>query len=52
MIPIFKPTLGAEELEAVKGCFDTGWVGIGPKTAEFEQQFAKYLGTKFAVGMN
>jgi len=51
-IPVFKPSLGSEELAAVKETFDLGWVGLGPKTAEFEKQFAAYVGAKHAIALN
>jgi len=52
MIPVFKPSFGEEELEALKEPFQTGWIGLGPKTREFEKGFAEYIGTKFAVAVN
>ncbi len=44
MISIFQPSLGDEELEAVKEVFDSNWIGKGPKTSEFENQLAKKIG--------
>lgn len=52
MIPVFKPSFGEEELEALRGPFKTGWIGLGPKTREFEERFAEYIGTRFAVALN
>jgi perosamine synthetase len=52
MIQVFKPSLGEEEFEALREIFKTGWIGLGPKTAEFEQKFAAYVGARYAVGMN
>lgn len=52
MIPVFKPCYGDEEYEAVKKVMNSGWVGLGPKTQEFEEAFAKYIGTKYAVALN
>lgn len=52
MIPVFKPSYGKEEFEAVRKVMKSGWVGLGPKTQEFEEAFAKYIGTKFAVALN
>ena len=40
-IPIALPFLGEEELEAVRGPIETGWLTQGPKVAEFERNFAK-----------
>ena len=50
MIPLFRPSLGEEELDAVRKTFESGWVGLGPKTKEFEDAFADYIGVKHAVG--
>ncbi|MCL4458576.1 MAG: DegT/DnrJ/EryC1/StrS family aminotransferase [Chloroflexi bacterium] len=52
MIPVFKPSVDEEELEALREVLASGWIGLGPKTKEFEQQFANYIGTKYAVGFN
>jgi len=52
MIPVFKPSFGEEELEALREPFKTGWIGLGPKTREFEERFAEYIGTRFAVALN
>jgi len=52
MIPVFKPSFGEEELEALREPFKTGWIGLGPKTKEFEERFAEYIGTRFAVALN
>jgi hypothetical protein len=35
-IPLFKPNLGEEELSLLSEIFKTGWIGLGPKTAGFE----------------
>ena len=52
MIPIFKPNYSNEELKALEPVLKSGWVGLGPKTKEFENAFAKYINSKFAVGTN
>jgi perosamine synthetase len=52
MIPVFKPCYGEEELEALRGPFQSGWIGLGPKTHEFEEKFAEYIGVKYAVATN
>jgi len=50
MIPVFKPSVGDDELNALKESFSTGWLGLGPKTKQFEEEFARYIGTPHAVG--
>jgi perosamine synthetase len=44
--------MGEEEIKAVSDVLRSGWIGLGPKTAEFEKQFAAYCGARFAVGVN
>lgn len=50
-VPLFRPGLGKEELKNLAEVFKTGWVGAGPKTQEFENKFAKYIGSQHAVGV-
>jgi perosamine synthetase len=51
-IRLFKPHLGQEELEAVAGCFERSWVGLGSKVSEFEEAWEKRLGCVEAIGLN
>jgi dTDP-4-amino-4,6-dideoxygalactose transaminase len=44
MINVFQPTLGEEELAAVREVFESGWIGKGPRTGQFEAEFAEHLG--------
>ncbi|MDI6840027.1 MAG: DegT/DnrJ/EryC1/StrS family aminotransferase [bacterium] len=53
MIPVFRPKMNKEEiLPELEKIFDAGWIGLGPKTAEFEEKFADYIGVKYAIGVN
>lgn len=52
MIPVFRPSMGDEEVKAVEEVLRSGWIGLGPKTVEFEEKFAKYVCTKYAIGTN
>lgn len=52
MIQVFKPSLGEEEFDAVREAMQSGWIGLGPKTQEFEQKFSSYVGSKYAIGLN
>ncbi|MGA9364072.1 MAG: DegT/DnrJ/EryC1/StrS family aminotransferase [Bacteroidota bacterium] len=52
MIPVFRPCYGEEEIEAVREVLKSGWVGLGPRTKEFEDGFAEYAGVKYAVALN
>ena len=52
MIPVFKPSYDKEELAALQEVFASGWLGLGPVTRKFEEEFAGYIGVKYAAGMN
>lgn len=52
MIPIAKPLLGKEEEEAIKFVLRTGIIAQGPKVKEFEEKFASYIGSKYAIATN
>lgn len=52
VIPIFRPFYDEAEVQAVAQVLRSGWIGLGPKTAEFEKRFAEYVGTPNAEAMN
>ena len=49
MIPFAKPIVGDEEIEAVKSVLKSGMLAEGKIARQFEGEFAKYVGTKFAT---
>ena len=51
MIPIARPDLGAEELEAVREVLESGMIAQGRKVAELEAQWAAFVGVKHAIAM-
>lgn len=52
MIPVQRPYLGQEELEAVGKVFDTRWLGMGSATKEFEDKLREFLGVKHVIAVN
>lgn len=52
MIPVLRPTFDEQTKKELLQVLDSGWVGYGPKTIEFEKKFAEYVGAKYAVGTN
>lgn len=52
MIPIFRPSMGKEEVAAVAEVLASGWIGLGPRTKQFEDAFAHYIGVRYASGVN
>ena len=51
-IRLFKPSFDNEEIKSIKGVFKSPWLGYGSKVKEFENKFSKFLGSKFAIGLN
>jgi perosamine synthetase len=51
-VRLFKPSLGEEELAAVRGAFDRSWLGLGGEVQAFEREFAQYMGSANAVALN
>lgn len=52
MIPIAKPYLTSDEAQNAYNTILSGWVTQGPKTLEFEEKFASYVGSKYAVAVS
>ncbi len=46
------PAFGDEEIAEVVDTLKSGWVSTGPKTKKFEEEFATYVGAKYAVALN
>jgi perosamine synthetase len=52
VIPIFRPFVGQEEIDAVAEAIRSGWWGLGPRTGEFERRFAEFVGAGHCIGTN
>jgi perosamine synthetase len=52
MIPISKPFLSTEEAQSAYDTILSGWVTQGPRVEEFENDFAKFTGAKYAVAVS
>lgn len=51
-IPVCEPFLNGNEKKYVQDCMDTGWISSSGKYVnEFEQQFASYCNSKYAVAV-
>ena len=48
-IPFSPPDITAAEIEEVRSSLKSGWISTGPKTKQFEQKIAEYVGTRKAV---
>jgi perosamine synthetase len=52
IIPFHSAYVGEEEAQAAADVIRSGWLTMGPKTIEFEQKFASYVGAKHAIGVS
>lgn len=52
MIPIAKPYLTKDEAQAAYDTILSGWITQGPRVQEFEEKFAAYVGSKYAVAVS
>lgn len=46
------PRIGPGDIRAVVATLRSGWIGPGPRAAEFEARFARHLGTRDAVAVS
>src|SRR3984957_6605484 len=51
-IPLCQPDIGEREIERVMEVLRSGHLSLGPRVAEFEQAFAEYVGTRYAIAVN
>ncbi len=51
-IPVLRPTFDEQTKKELMEVLDSGWVGFGSKTQEFEKQFAEYVGAKYCIMTN
>ena len=46
------PAIEEAEIEEVVKTLRSGWLGTGPKVAQFEKDIARYVGAEFAMALN
>ena len=51
-IPFYRPCVGEAEINEVVEVLRSGWLTTGPRTKQFEKDFAAYLGQPHAVAVN
>lgn len=52
IIPFSKPSITAKEHYAVTAVLNSGWLTSGPVVKKFEEEFARYVGARYAVAVN
>jgi dTDP-4-amino-4,6-dideoxygalactose transaminase len=51
-VPFHRAPVGEEEVQAVSEVIRSGWLTMGPKTFEFEKEFAKYVGAEHGIAVS
>lgn len=52
VIPFHRPSIGDEEIREVTEVLRSGWLTTGPKTAQFESEFATYVDSRHALAVS
>lgn len=52
MLPYGHQWIDEEDIKAVSKVLHSDWITQGPKVAEFEEEFARFVGAKYAVAVN
>ena len=51
-IPFHRPSTDQAEIDAVAATLRSGWLTTGPRTAQFETEFGKYVNAPHALAVN
>lgn len=51
-VPFHRADIGEDEIAEVVATLRSGWLTTGPRTKQFEAEFAAYVGAKHAVALN
>jgi dTDP-4-amino-4,6-dideoxygalactose transaminase len=51
-VPFHRSEMGEEEVQAVTDVIRSGWLTTGEKTAQFEREFAQYVGASHAIAVS
>ncbi|MFZ3372134.1 MAG: DegT/DnrJ/EryC1/StrS family aminotransferase, partial [Desulfitobacteriaceae bacterium] len=51
-LPFARPLIEDDDIAGVVDSLKSHWITKGPKTIEFEKQFAEYVGAKYAIALN
>src|SRR2546426_8724576 len=52
LLPYGRQTLDDDDIHAIVNVLRSGWLTTGPKVEEFEEAFAAYVGSKYAVSFS
>jgi len=51
-VQFHKPYINDEEIDEVVATLKAGWLSMGPRTIQFEENFKNYIGADFSVSVN
>jgi len=51
-VPLARPDIGKDEIQAVVETMKSGWVSQGEKVEKFEESFANYCGVRYGVAVS
>jgi perosamine synthetase len=51
-VSLFRPSISEAAIQNAAAVLRSGWLGLGPRTREFEEKFAAYVGAPHCVGLN
>jgi dTDP-4-amino-4,6-dideoxygalactose transaminase len=51
-VPFHRACIGDEEIQAVAEVLRGGWMTMGPKTVQFESEFARSAGARYAIAVS
>src|SRR5882724_11267309 len=51
-LPFHVPDIAEDEIQAVVETLRSGWLTTGSKARQFEEDFARYVGSRYALAVN
>jgi dTDP-4-amino-4,6-dideoxygalactose transaminase len=51
-VPLCRPTFDSDQLEALVEAYRSGWLTVGPRTAQAEAAFREYTGADHAIALS
>ena len=51
-IPFSRASTNSQEIKAISRVLESGWLTMGEETQKFEEEFAQYVGAKYAISVN
>ena len=51
-LPFHQPSIDDKEIKDVINVLKSGWLTTGPQTMQFEKDFSRYTGSKYAIAVN